>query len=96
MSTIALSGKQLRYLRSRAHELEPRLSLGKQGLSDTFRSELEAILNEQELVKLRVGKRVEIDLKEMAASFGAVLVQKVGRTFVLYRPASEPVIQLPA
>ena len=93
---LTLSPKQLRFLRSRAHTLEPRLSLGKQGASEGVRRELEALLAQNELIKVRIGKFVKLDLDALAKEFGAAVVHKVGRNLVLYRPAPEPTIQLPS
>ena len=90
-----LTTKQLSFLRSRAHPLQPRIALGKNGLNDGVVERLEAALAEQELVKLKVGKHVAIDPKELAAQLNAALVQKLGRTIVLYRAAEEPKLVLP-
>ncbi len=90
-----LSTKQVSFLRSRAHSLEPQVKLGKQGDSDGLRRELERALAEHELVKVRVGKFVEVDVSTIATELGAALVQKLGHTAVLYRPSAEPKLDLP-
>lgn len=90
-----LSTKQVSFLRSRAHSLEPQVKLGKQGDSDGLRRELDRALAEHELVKVRVGKFVEVDVSAIATELGAALVQKLGHTAVLYRPATEPKLDLP-
>ncbi len=82
----SLTTKEISALRSRAHPLEPKLSLGKQGASEGFRRQLDQLLTAEELVKLRLGRHVDVDLRDLAAALGAVLVHKVGRTAVLYRP----------
>ncbi|MGE0713584.1 MAG: YhbY family RNA-binding protein [Planctomycetota bacterium] len=91
-----LTKKQLVFLRAAAHPLEPRLSLGKQGVSDGFRAQLEGALEREELIKIRLGRHVDADLAALAAEVRAELVQHVGRMVVLYRPFPAPKLVLPA
>ncbi len=73
------------------------MQLGKAGVSEGFLRVLEDALKRNELIKLRLGRRVEVDLKEqVAAKVKCHLVHKVGRIAVLYRPFAEPKIVLPA
>lgn len=92
----ALTTKQIAWLRSRAHELAPLLSVGKQGVSETFKRELDQALTRQELVKVRLHKLVEVDPAALAAELRATLVQEIGRMAVFYRTAPEPILKLPA
>lgn len=92
---MVLTNKQRAFLRSRAHSLEPRLKLGKAGAGDGFRKELEEALSREELVKVRLGRYVSVDLDELAETLGAVLVGQVGRNAVFFRPAAEPKLILP-
>lgn len=94
-SMTPLTTKQVAFLRSRGHRLEPRLQLGKKGVNDGFRRELEQLLASEELVKIKLGKRVEVDLPGLAGELSATLVHHVGRTAVLYRPADEPKLKVP-
>ncbi len=93
--SLALSTRQVAFLRSRAHDLEARLQLGKAGSSEAFRAQLGQALARDELVKVRLGKHVEDDLDAVAAALGAVVVQRVGRVAALYRPAEPPRLELP-
>lgn len=96
MTAPALNPKQLAWLRSRAHELGPLLTLGKQGASDAFKKELDAALARQELVKVRLVKSTEVEPAALAAELGAALVQEIGRMAVFYRQAEEPILRLPS
>ena len=49
-----MTGKQKRYLRALAHPLKPVVNLGKQGLSQETRREIEVQLLDHELIKLKV------------------------------------------
>jgi RNA-binding protein len=90
-----LTPAQIKFLRARAHPLEPSLKLGKRGL-EAVAGQLETLLGKDELVKIRIGKRVEIDAEAVASQFSAALVQRLGHTVVLYRAAKQPVLRLPA
>lgn len=92
---MELTKQQLSWLRSQAHGLAPLLQIGKAGVSDAFVEQLEEALERQELVKVRVGKLVEIDGPAVAERVRATLVQKVGRMLVFFRRAAEPKLELP-
>ena len=92
---MSLTKKQLSFLRSKAHPLDARLKLGKNGASEGFRRELIDLLAKDELVKVRLGKLVQVDLGALASDLGAALVQTVGRNAVFYKPSAEPVLKLP-
>ena len=91
----ALTTKQVAFLRSQAHRLEPLVRLGKQGATDGVRKEVETALARHELVKVRTGRFVELDAAALAAALGAAVVQELGHVLVLYRPAAEPRLSLP-
>jgi RNA-binding protein len=94
-----LTSKQRAYLRSLGNELEPVFQIGKGGLSEEILNQLDAVLEARELIKVRVLKSCLDDpgalADEIAAELGCDVVQKIGRIFLLYRPAEEPRIQLP-
>lgn len=92
---MQLTPAQSVFLRGRAHSLEAQVHLGKQGVSDGFLKRLEEALARNELVKIRIGRKLEVDLKEVAVKVRAVLVQQVGHTATLYRPSRPPRIVLP-
>lgn len=92
---MQLSTKQQAFLRSKAHPLEATVQLGKQGASEGFRAQLGGALDRDELVKVRLGRHVTLDLAALAGELGAALVAHVGRMAVFYRPAAEPRIALP-
>ena len=96
-----MTGKQKRYLRAMAHPLKPVLNLGKQGLSQETRREIEAQLLEHELIKVRVLDNCPLTKKECVDELfrakGLEVVQVIGKTLVLYCPyPEEPEIELPA
>jgi len=83
-----LSSKQRSYLAGLAQNLEPCLQLGKGGASAAVETQLDHLLTDHELVKLRF-----IDFKESKHELAAALAQKtsaelvrvIGNVAVIYR-----------
>jgi RNA-binding protein len=97
---MALTGKQRRFLRSRGHHLDPVVQVGKLGVTDPIVAATDTALATHELIKVRCGSECPLDREEVATALttavAAELVQKLGRTLLLYRPDPEkPRIVLP-
>jgi RNA-binding protein len=95
-----LTGKQRRYLRGLAHHLNAILQIGKLGLTTNVVEQVSLALEAHELVKISILDTCEQDrhsvAEQLAADTTANLVQVLGRTVVLYRPAkATPQIVLP-
>lgn len=95
-----LTSKQRAYLRGLGNELEPVFQIGKGGLSEELVNQLDAVLEARELIKVRVLKSCLDDAgdlaEEIAKALDADVVQKIGKSFILYREAiEEPQIKLP-
>jgi len=96
---VVLTGKQSRYLRGLGHNLQPVVMIGKHHLSkDVIKAANEA-LEIHELIKVRIQEGCLEDRKivasELATETGSAVVQVLGKTFLLYRPAEEQTINLP-
>ena len=96
-----MTGKQKRFLRALAHPLKPVVNLGKQGLSQETRREIEVQLLDHELIKLKVLDSCPFTKKECADELSRAksleVVQVIGKTLVLYCPhPDEPAIELPS
>lgn len=89
----ALTSAQTRFLRGQAHDLKALLQIGAKGLTPAFIAELDAVLEQHELVKVKVGAddREERDgtIAQILEQSGAALVQRIGHVAVLYRPGKE-------
>jgi RNA-binding protein len=100
MSMAALTSKQRRFLKGRAHALSPVVRVGKGGLTPAIVEETKTALRAHELIKVRL--EVE-DAKERRAAgrrlgddADAHLVGAVGKIAILYRARDkEPKIRLP-
>jgi len=88
-----LSSKQRSHLAGLAQNLEPLLHLGKAGASAGIEAQLDRLLSEHELVKVRF-----IDFKEskhelaldLAQKTGGDLVRVIGNVAVIYRRNPDP------
>nr|WP_298129197.1 ribosome assembly RNA-binding protein YhbY [uncultured Pseudoxanthomonas sp.] len=90
---VALTAAQTRFLRGQAHDLKALLQIGNKGVTPAFIAELDAVLEQHELVKVKViGEDREARdamIGELADQVDAALVQRIGHTAVLYRPSKE-------
>ena len=92
MST-ALTSSQSRFLRGQAHDLKALLQIGAKGLTPAFLAELDAVLEQHELVKVKIGaedrETRDAMIAEIVEKSGAALVQRIGHVAVLYRPSKD-------
>jgi RNA-binding protein len=97
---MQLTGKATRYLRSLGHDLEPVVSIGKEGATKGVIGAIARALLDHELIKVRLHLESPIEPRDagdlIAVNADAALVQVLGRTLLLYRPHPEkPKIVLP-
>lgn len=92
MSTV-LTSSQSRFLRGQAHDLKALLQIGAKGLTPAFLAELDAVLEQHELVKVKIGaedrQTRDAMTGEIVEKSGAALVQRIGHVAVLYRPSKD-------
>ena len=94
-----MTGKQRAKLRGMANTIETILYIGKDGITENTVRETYDALEARELIKVNVLKNCEEELGDCAEKLGSrthsEVVMVIGRRFVLYRRAEEPVIELP-
>src|SRR3954462_11496847 len=82
-----LTGKQKRFLRSKAHHLNPIFQVGKGGVNDNLIKQIGEALEARELLKVSVLQNCEEDRNDVASQLSkgatAELVQIIGNTIVL-------------
>ncbi len=92
MSTT-LTSTQARFLRGQAHDLKALLQIGAKGLTPAFLAELDAVLEQHELVKVKVGgddrEGRDAMIAEIAEKTDSALVQRIGHVAILYRPSKD-------
>ncbi len=95
-----LTGKQKRYLRAKAHHIDPIFQVGKGGINDNLIDQLNDALEKRELIKVSVLQN-NMDEKDqlaedMARRVYGELVQIIGSTIILYKPSkNHKKIELP-
>lgn len=96
-----LTSKQRAHLRSLAHDLDPVVRVGKDGLSDAVVDAAEEAFNTRELLKARVLDNAMEGARDVAHALAERLddvqvVQVIGHVAILYRPDPDaPQIELP-
>lgn len=85
---IKMDIKQIKELRAKAHNLEPIMQIGKDGVTDSVVKEILVQLKKRKLIKVRLlqsaGDRKKL-VDEIVSKTRAVLVRSVGRVVVLYK-----------
>ena len=88
-----LTGKQKRFLRSKAHHLNPIFQVGKGGVNENMIGQIADALEARELLKVSILQNCDEDRHTVAARLTkgtkAELVQVIGNTIVLYKESRE-------
>lgn len=95
-----ITAKQRSYLKGLANKKKPLAQLGKDGITEAFITQMDALLESHELVKVNVLDASLMGSKDagnkVAKRTKAEFVQAIGNKFVVYRRAQEdPKIELP-
>jgi RNA-binding protein len=88
-----LSGQARKYLRGRAHGLDPAVQVGKAGLTEPVAESIDASLRAHELIKVRLA--ADRDEREVLAAaieerLGCECAGIIGRMAILYRQHEDP------
>ncbi|MBT2677418.1 ribosome assembly RNA-binding protein YhbY [Bacillus sp. ISL-35] len=88
-----LTGKQKRFLRSKAHHLNPIFQVGKGGVNENMIQQIADVLEARELIKVSILQNCDEDRDTVAEQLSrgakAELVQVIGNTIVLYKESRE-------
>jgi RNA-binding protein len=83
-------GKDRATLRAAAHHLDPIVHVGQSGITPALVASLDDALRTHELVKIQLGKRLDVGGKEaakrLAEETGSEVIQVIGHTCTLFRP----------
>ncbi|GKU81343.1 ribosome assembly RNA-binding protein YhbY [Niallia sp. NCCP-28] len=96
-----LRGKQKRFLRAKAHHLNPIFQVGKGGVNENMITQIADALEVRELLKVSILQNCDEDKETVAAQLvkgtKSELVQIIGSTIVLYKESKEnKTINLPS
>lgn len=90
---MELRGKQKRFLRSKAHHLQPIFQIGKGGVSEAMITQIEEALEKRELIKVSLLQNTDEIASDVAGLLeketGCQVVQVIGRVLVLFKPSSK-------
>ncbi|MCD7839134.1 MAG: ribosome assembly RNA-binding protein YhbY [Erysipelotrichaceae bacterium] len=93
-----LTGKQKRYLRNEANNLNAIFQIGKAGISDSQINGIIDALEAHELIKIKVLKSCQDDIDNIAYQISqrsdSEIVQTIGRVVVLYKSSDKGIYQL--
>ncbi|WP_077214047.1 ribosome assembly RNA-binding protein YhbY [Bacillus dakarensis] len=88
-----LTGKQKRFLRSKAHHLNPIFQVGKGGVNENMIKQISEALEARELIKVTVLQNCDEDkdtvAEKLTSGCQAELVQIIGNIIVLYKESVE-------
>ncbi len=89
---MAITGKQIRQLRSLANSIKPTVMVGKDGVTANIIKQVDEGLEAHELIKVSVlcetGSQAAEAGRQIADEANAELVQVIGKRVVLYRETS--------
>ncbi|HEO8418567.1 MAG: ribosome assembly RNA-binding protein YhbY [Niallia sp.] len=96
-----LRGKQKRFLRAKAHHLNPIFQVGKGGVNENMIKQISEALEGRELLKISILQNCDEDRDTVASELvngtKSELVQIIGNTIVLYKESKEnKTINLPS
>ncbi|MBD3820682.1 MAG: ribosome assembly RNA-binding protein YhbY [Thiotrichales bacterium] len=94
-----LSIQQIKFLRGIAHGLNPVVTIGINGVTDSLMEEVESSLAHHELLKIKLAAAERDDRKaiidHVVQQTDSQLVQSIGKVFVIFRPKEKSEIVLP-
>jgi len=94
MPTKSLDNRTIKQLRQIAHHLDPVVSVGDRGISESVIAETERALNDHELIKVKIHSEDRQDRKliggRLAEACQADVIQTIGKIAVLFRSNPEP------
>lgn len=94
---MKLTSKQRAFLKKQAHDLDPMVRIGKDGLSENLIQSLLDVIEKRELVKVKILQNSEVEKKEVAQELalksGCELVAIIGKTLIFFKENEEkPVV----
>ncbi len=96
-----MNGKQKKFLRGLAHDMNPTVHIGHRGLTESVSKQIDDALTDHELIKIRVTAESPIDRREaadqLADKLNCEVAGSIGRVVIVYRANPDaPKITLPA
>lgn len=94
-----LNSKQRKYLKSLANTMDPKINIGKNGISENLITQINDTLTASELVKIKILNNSLEDHNEMINEIiektNSDLVSHMGNKFVIFKQSKKQIIKLP-
>lgn len=91
---MELKGKERQFFKKEAHNLKPIFQIGKGGLSEEMMQQIAFAIEKRELIKVSLLQNTMEEPNEAAQAIAqatnSTVIQVIGHTIVLYRPARNP------
>lgn len=96
---MVLASKQRAFLKKKAHELNPLVRIGKDGITDSLIQSILEAIDSRELIKVKILQNCEKEkdevLEELSKCNEFEIVGIIGRTIILFRENKDkPAISL--
>ena len=86
---MTLTSKQRAFLKKRAHELDPLVRIGKDGITDSLIQSILEAIDSRELLKVKILQNCEKEKNEVVEELSSCnefeVVGIIGRTVILFR-----------
>ena len=94
-----INSKQRKHLKSLANTLDPKVIIGKNGITENLLTQIDDTLEANELVKIKILNNNLDDhndlIQEILKELNAEFVSHLGNKFVIYRQSEDKIITLP-
>ena len=89
---MQLSSKERAFLKKLAHNLDPMVRIGKDGLDENVLKSISDVINKRELIKVKIlqNSTVEVERElgtEIANKTQSVFVDSIGKILILFKPS---------
>lgn len=87
---MTLSSKERAYLKKLAHDLEPVVRIGKDGIDDDVIESIFNVIKKRELIKVKILQNSEVKLErelgnEIAIKTKSVFVDSIGKVMIFFK-----------
>lgn len=94
-----INSKQRKHLKSLANTMDPKVIIGKNGITENLLTQIDDTLEANELVKIKILNNNLDDhndlIQEILKELNAEFVSHLGNKFVIYRQSEDKIITLP-
>lgn len=91
---MTLSSKERAYLKKLAHDLDPVVRIGKDGIDEDLIQSISDVIKKRELIKVKILQNSEVRIdrelgNEIAVKTGSVFVDSIGKVMIFFKENSK-------